>query len=93
MILYIIITFFATVSVDILWSYYIKRVSQGKAFQAGLYAGLVYGNTVLITILYTENHWLCIPVIIGSVLGTYLAVKIDTMNTIDFWEYIDYIMS
>ncbi len=51
MILYIIITFFATVSVDILWSYYIRRVAQGKAFQAGLYAGLVYGNTVLITIL------------------------------------------
>jgi hypothetical protein len=77
MILNFILILLAAICVDVLWTYYIRRVAQGKAVQAAIYAGLVYGNTVFITIMYTDNHWLGIAVIIGSIIGTYLAVKWD----------------
>jgi uncharacterized protein YneF (UPF0154 family) len=78
MIWYFILVFVATIIADILWTYYIRRVSQGKAFQSALYASLVYANTVFVTIMYTENRWLGIAVVLGAFIGTYIAVKIDT---------------
>jgi uncharacterized membrane protein YfcA len=43
-----------------------------------MYASLVYANTVFVTIMYTENRWLGIAVVLGAFIGTYIAVKIDT---------------
>lgn len=73
-----IMCFIATVVVDVLWTYYIRRVSQGKAFAASIYGGLVAGFGVYVIILYTSNNWLGIAVVVGSVIGTYIAVKLDT---------------
>lgn len=66
--------------VDILWVYYIRRSGQGKAAGAASFATLILLCGSFVTISYTSDHRMVIPAAIGSFIGTYLAVRLDTRH-------------
>jgi len=76
-----LIVFLSIIVLDIIWVLYIRRVSQGKAVSASLYAVTVYLLSSFVTISYIENNYLLIPAALGAIIGTYTAVKIDKKIT------------
>lgn len=65
----------STILSDIVWAYYFIKVAQKKPHQAAFFAILIALNSSFITISYIGNMYFLIPVIIGSYIGTYIAVK------------------
>ena len=62
---------------DVLFAIYVRRTSQGMAFQAAFFGALIAAVAAFVVVSYVANHWLIIPAVIGSFLGTYLIVKFD----------------
>lgn len=73
----ITLIFFSNILDDVLVVLYIRRCASGKYVSASVLSGLITGVVAFSVILYTDNHWYLIPTIIGSVIGTYIAVKFD----------------
>lgn len=71
----VIAVLFATILSDIVWAYYFIKVAQKRPHQASMFAILIALNSSFITISYIGNNYFLIPVIVGSYVGTYLAVK------------------
>lgn len=57
------------------WAKAVKGISDNQALQAALWAGFITLSGGISTISYVLNHWLLIPAVLGSVIGTYIAVK------------------
>lgn len=62
---------------DFIWTIYIKRVQQRKAFFAALYSMIIYGFSSIVILQYIENNWLLIPALIGAFFGTLVAMKYE----------------
>ncbi|MEZ0208666.1 MAG: hypothetical protein ACAH17_00610 [Candidatus Paceibacterota bacterium] len=67
--------FLATLVTDALWALYMMRVTDRKPFLAASYGTLIHILTAFTVISYTENYYYIIPLLTGSFMGTYLAVK------------------
>ena len=65
----------STILSDIVWAYYFIKVAQKRPHQASMFAILIALNSSFITISYIGNLYFLIPVIVGSYIGTYIAVK------------------
>ena len=61
-----------------IWSLCIRRINQNHAIQAGLLSTLLTGINGFIIVSYTKNNWYLIPAVIGSFVGTTLAVHYDS---------------
>jgi len=68
--------FLAMVFVDIVWVFYIRKTTQGKAVQAASLSTLIVLLGAFVIINYVENLWYIVPTILGAFVGTYVAVKI-----------------
>lgn len=71
----VISVFFVDLTVAFAWTECVKCVERRQAIQASLWAGfltLLGGFTI---INYTNNNWLLVPAVIGTILGTYLNLK------------------
>ena len=69
--------FVAMFFTDVLFAIYVRRTSQGKAFQAALFGALIFLFAGFVVVSYVSNLWLLIPASLGSFLGTYIIVKFD----------------
>lgn len=61
--------------VSFAWANCVKAISNDKPSNAGLWSGFITLAGAITVIGYTQNHWLLIPAVLGSSLGTYLSVK------------------
>jgi hypothetical protein len=62
--------FIATVLVDIAWTLYLIKVEERNAVQSGFWAVVIYLLGAFVVLSYTTNHFLVIPAVIGSFIGT-----------------------
>lgn len=76
-ILYAGIIFAVTVLTDIAYVFYIRRISEGNALFAASIGSLITFLGAVIVISYVENKLYIIPLIAGSFIGTFLAIKMD----------------
>ena len=70
--------FLGSLILDIVWAFTIRRVAQGRAFQAAsysLFTTLI--NGVIIT-EFVRNWWYLLPSAAGAFIGNYLTVKFDS---------------
>lgn len=72
-----LLVFIATGVADLLWAMYIRRTSNGQAFQAGLFSALMVFLGAFVVTSYIENSLYLIPSVFGAFVGTYYTVKID----------------
>lgn len=59
------------------WAKSIKGISDSKPLKAGLWAGFITLSGGVSTIGFVTNYWLLIPAVLGSIVGTYIAVKYE----------------
>lgn len=69
--------FFAAILVDISWGFYIRRAGAGKAIAAANWAVCIMLFGVFNLISWMSNHWMLLPLYVGSWIGTYGVVKWD----------------
>lgn len=70
-----LLIFIIDLIVSFAWAKSVKAISDNKPLKASLWAGFITLSGGITIIGYTINHWLLIPAVIGSSLGTYLSVK------------------
>jgi len=63
----------------VLW---VRRTAQGKAMQAALLSGLLTLVISFSVIQYIQNSFYLAPIILGSMVGTFLTIKFDGGNNI-----------
>jgi hypothetical protein len=69
--------FFGQLIYNLSWTYCVRKVASGNKLAAALSGGF---NTLLSSILvisFVENKLYVIPLTIGSVIGTYIAMVLD----------------
>ena len=66
-----IITFILVFAVDIIYTYYLKAVTENNAFKSSFWGAVCWLIGSYAVIEYTADHWLLIP----ACLGTYVGVK------------------
>ncbi len=69
--------FLATSLSDILWVFYIRRTSEGKAFSAGLFSALIVVIGAFVIVSYVDNKFYLIPAALGAFIGTIITIKFD----------------
>jgi membrane protein YqaA with SNARE-associated domain len=62
---------------DILCVFFTRRTVAGKALQAAVLSGVLTFVVSISVVSYVENRWYLIPIIIGSSIGTFVAIKLD----------------
>lgn len=72
-----ILIFLATTFSDILWVFYIRRTSEGKAVAAALFSASIVLLGGLVVLAYVGNMWYLIPAALGAFVGTIITVKFD----------------
>jgi hypothetical protein len=65
-----ILIFIATIIVDVAWTLYLIKVEERKVIQSGVWAVVIYLVGALVVLSYSHNHYLLIPAVIGSFIGT-----------------------
>lgn len=76
--LYAVFLFFITIAVDIAYVYYVRRTGEGKALSAASTGALITFLAAIMVVSYTEDRLYIVPVVLGSFVGTFIAIKIDT---------------
>ncbi len=69
--------FLATTASDILWVFYIRRTSEGKAIAAAAFSSLIVLLGGLVVLAYVDNMWYLIPAALGAFIGTIITIKFD----------------
>jgi hypothetical protein len=77
-VLIFISVFLGSFILDIVWTFCIRRIGQGKALQSAVLSSLITLTSALIIIEYTQNKLYLIPAVVGGFAGNYLAVKFDS---------------
>ena len=72
------LVFFAMAIWEAGWVLCVEAVANNKAVAASLYSGIIWALAGWITVSYVVNIWLLVPTILGSIVGTYLTMKIPT---------------
>ena len=65
-----ILIFIATIIVDVAWTLYLIKVEERNVLQSGVWAVVIYLLGALIVLSYSTNHFLLIPAVLGSFIGT-----------------------
>lgn len=72
-----LLVFFSTLAADLLWAFYIRRTTEGKALQAASYSAIIVLLGAIAVASYVENSWYLFPAIVGAFVGTLLTVGFD----------------
>ena len=70
-----IITFFLMILLDYGWAKYIANVSSKKPLPAAFWSVTIYLIGASLTVLVVEDHAIILPASLGTLVGTYIAVK------------------
>lgn len=73
--MFAICVFMVDLVVAFAWAQCIKSIREERAIESSLWAGFITLCGAFSIISYTNNKWLLIPAVIGTILGTYLSVK------------------
>lgn len=73
-----LLAFAAVFALDWLFAFYTRRVAQGDALPAGLYAAGLYSMTGLATYLVANDLWVLPAACAGAFVGTWLSVRKDS---------------
>lgn len=70
-----LLMFLVMLALDFCWARYTRYAAHKKSWQAACYSvGIMLFGAVTV-IGYMEDRWMLIPLILGSFLGTFLAVE------------------
>ena len=72
-----IIVFLVAIISDFCYAFYIRRTSEGRAFNAAMWSVLIVASGIFNVLSYIENIWYLPPMLAGYFIGTYLAVSHD----------------
>jgi hypothetical protein len=72
-----ILVFIAVFLADVLWVFYIRRTSQGRALSAAIFGTIIWLFGAFAVVSYIQDQRHIISAIIASFIGTYYAVKHD----------------
>jgi len=72
-----LLIFVANIADDILCVLYIRRSASGDAVSAAILSGVLTAIVAFNVINYVRNKKYLIPAVLGSILGTYLAIMFD----------------
>lgn len=61
---------------DVVWAFYIKLISDKKAFLSSVCGVLIYYFGSLVTLKWIEDSRYLIPAMAGAFFGTYITVKV-----------------
>ena len=75
-----IFTFLAVFILDIVYTYYLRCVKDGRAAMASWWSIACYIGGSVAVINYTSNHWMLIPACLGAFCGTYVGMKINAAS-------------
>ncbi len=78
-----VLVFLATTVSDIIWVFYIRRTSSGKALSAAFSSSILILVGGLVIVAYVGNQWYLIPAAMGAFLGTILTIKFDSRDKIN----------
>jgi hypothetical protein len=68
--------------VAVWWAMTVRKVSQGHALSAAIYDGLLVGSQGVLTMTYIEHGIIAVlPIILGSMTGTFLTCKFDVWRS------------
>lgn len=70
-----IFVFIVTIFMDYFWAVCVKHVSDENAVAAANHGVYFWLTTVFLTVSYVKDPWLTIPLLAGTWVGTYIAVK------------------
>ena len=62
---------------DFIWGQYTVVIIKKEAHRASFLALGIFFLNALVTVGYTEDHWIIMPAAAGAYLGTYLSVVVD----------------
>jgi len=72
-----LLIFVANIMDDILCVLYIRRSASGDAISAAILSGVLTAIVAFSVVSYVKNKKYLIPAVLGSMLGTYLAILFD----------------
>lgn len=67
--------------INALWTWYIKFVNDGKAFQSAMIGESIFLIQAFTTISYVHDPRLIVAATIGGFVGTYLTIKFGRKKT------------
>lgn len=73
-----ILIFLIDLVVAFAWASGIKAIACNRALAASLWSGFITLAAAVSIISYNINNWLLIPATLGSMMGTYLSVKLKS---------------
>lgn len=68
------LVFLSLVAVDVCWTFYIRKASEGRAIAAATWSALIMICGAFAAISYIEDKRLLPAAILGAFVGTYAAV-------------------
>jgi hypothetical protein len=71
-----VVTFLAIFLLDVVYTYYLRCVTNSQVLNASLWSVACYVLGSVAVINYTTNNWLIIPAMIGAFCGTFVGMKI-----------------
>ena len=73
-----IAAFLLTAFTEVLWVLWIRRTATGKAFSSAVFGSLLWLMGAGVVLSYVANKWMLIPAVLGSFVGGYITIKIDS---------------
>lgn len=70
-----VLVFLVVACADICWAKYIATASSKRPLPAACWAAAIYLAGAFTVVEYTQNHWLIIPALAGSFVGTWIGVR------------------
>lgn len=74
-----VLLFFSNIADDVLAVLFVRRTAAGNAVQASLISGLLTILIAFSVVNYVENKLYLIPIVVGSMVGCYVAVRLDKL--------------
>ena len=75
-----IVILLAYILIDGMYAFYTQSVVRGKAFISATTSAVMHFLIAFGVLNYVQNFWYIIPLAIGSWIGTYIVVKMDSKS-------------
>lgn len=73
----ILTAFFGMVLVDVTFTFYVIKATEGKAYASGAYAALMTLINGMVTLAYVNSKLMLLPAAAGAFVGSVLAIKLN----------------
>jgi hypothetical protein len=70
-----LLVFLATLTADICWARYTGHAANGERWAAAWWGAGIYAFGAFTVVVYTADHWMVVPAVLGAFVGTAVGVK------------------